>query len=125
MGKLTILCTIILVTQMLYQCIALTVVYLLPNLHDRASDLLNQIAQRINCIFEFAILYTWCWRFYLLSYECKCLVYINKNKWQTAINPFHGKNNRKHLENYWYLAHKQTFGNIRYIGKYFIVPLIA
>eukprot|EP01084_Bolivina_argentea_P030839 57086_1 len=119
--KISIIVIFIIVNKLLFESVVLTVKYLIPNIDD--IGMLELLFSCVDSLFEFGILYCWVWRFWLLSYECKLLVYMNKNKWQSIINDHYYKN-KQDAPNYWYLENKKSFGNYYFCGKYIIIPLL-
>ena len=89
---------------------------------------ISAFASWINVFLAYFVLYSFVWRFWCISYDIKWTKYIINNQWKIIINPEHTANeHNKALQKInWYLNHKQTFGNHKWVKwRLLIVAVIS
>eukprot|EP01084_Bolivina_argentea_P248980 416615_1 len=62
---------------------------------------------------------TWVLRFYMLMYDMSWITAAKADHWQHVINPTY-----KNTTTNWFLTHKKTYGNLRYVFWHYFVPLL-
>ena len=123
-ARITLYVVILVVIHILFKCTTLVIQYLVPRSVGNPLGRLELVSRCIHSVIDFAILYCWIWRFWLLSFECKLLVFLSKHRWQTILNAQYKSQRDVLTQNAWYLSHKKNFGNSAFCGKYIIFPMV-
>ena len=92
------------------------------------ESLIVSIVSSVNSILAYLVLYCFVWRYWCISYEIKWTKYIINNQWKVIINPEHHENinNETSKQINWYLTHKNTFGNHKWVKyRLFIVAILS
>ena len=67
------------------------------------------------------VFWMWTWRFWLIHYNIQWTTAYLKNKWKHGIDPLYIKITKTN----WYISHKTTYGNNKWIFSRFIVPAVV
>eukprot|EP01083_Nonionella_stella_P036250 98925_1 len=66
------------------------------------------------------LFYLWIWRFWLLHFSLHFSISALSNEWKCVLNPTHHD-----AQTDWYLTHRHTFGNTKYVRNRMIIPMCA
>jgi len=76
---------------------------------------LRQCAFHSTILVQYGIMYCWLWRFWLIYYDMNWMVLSLSVEWRRLINP-HSRTSLSY-EPSWFLDHKHSFGNRRWVGQ--------
>eukprot|EP01084_Bolivina_argentea_P070531 128228_1 len=83
-----------------------------------------QLIDSVNVFLAYFVLYSFVWRFWCIHYTMLWTKYVVENEWKTIINPNHKEHNNTIQTSNWYLNHKETFGNYKWIKwRIFIIAI--
>ena len=100
------------------------------------ESLITSCISGFNSCLAYLVLYCFVWRYWCISYEIKWTNYVTHNQWKMIINPEHGEkmsiNKRNSTESQinkemnWYLTHKDTYGNHKWVKwRLFIMAMLS
>ena len=122
-ANITIYEIVFMTMKLIYSCVDNAIFIILSS-----SSFTYLLMDLINTFLAYFVLYAFVWRFWCISYEINWTKYLMDNQWKSIINQDHTTvtsypTNRKST---WYLSHKNTFGNYKWIKwRIFIIAICS